>query len=447
MADANSDGFISYAEFAPMGADIIQTMRMRRLHATATAYNSNVAEAQARETLHGMGEEQMTAFLLDAFRTFDADGNGTLDPSEMKACLEQLDLSASQGREPVHFSTREVGIVMQFMDDNDSGTIEYNEFAPLMFNWMVEAIKLGFMQTQVTELEAYLQQHVAAYDTNGTGKIGRANIKKALFEADLLKPPLTPVQIFALLADAEFDEEDMLLYVKFLTVAAPLVQGMCDPLLEHKRDQVQKRAQISTPLQALTEEEKRHFLMMVERIFTGYDKDGSGKLEFAEFRQCLKESQLGLSDKQISYLMSVSDTDEDGTIDYHEFVVLFFEALVELARMEAIEREVKAEAVANFASLMLDPSWYAIPLHIIFDLACDGAEDVEGAKFADALAEKAEREWGFPPDGIAPILDELRATEKLSYNTFVELLVGFTGAPPAPSTAAAPAEEAPTGEE
>ena len=55
--------------------------------------------------------------------------------------------------------------------------------------------------------------------------------------------------------------------------------------------------------------------MMVERIFTGYDKDGSGKLEFAEFRQCLKESQLGLSDKQISYLMSVSDTDEDGTID------------------------------------------------------------------------------------------------------------------------------------
>ena len=116
MADANADGFISYAEFAPMGADIIQSMRLRRLHATATAYEANLAEAKARETLHGMGEEQMTAFLLDAFRTFDADGNGTLDSSEMKACLEQLDLSAQQGREPVHFSAREVGIVMAYID-------------------------------------------------------------------------------------------------------------------------------------------------------------------------------------------------------------------------------------------------------------------------------------------------------------------------------------------
>ena len=167
----------------------------------------------------------------------------------MKRCLEELDLSAQQGREPVHFTPREVGIVMAYMDDNQDGTIQYNEFAPvstrplpaplspplprdlrtirtrrartprahcrdcpttltahpsrssliwqLMFNWMVEAMKLGFMQSQVSELQAYLLQHASSYDRAGSGKLTRQQIKRVLTEADLLKPALTPVQIFA----------------------------------------------------------------------------------------------------------------------------------------------------------------------------------------------------------------------------------------------------------
>ena len=151
-------------------------------------------------------------------------------------------------------------------------------------------------------------------------------------------------------------------------------------------------------------------MQMVRRIFVGYDADQSGTLEFGEFRRCLTESQLGLSDKQISYLMSVSDVraahshlqrstlhvssstlftppaldasdlqrltlftppafefalrstcvhlvstfcslrvhlvftlcpfcaleqaDSDGVISYSEFSDLFFDALIELARME-----------------------------------------------------------------------------------------------------------------
>ena len=70
---------ITYAEFAPLGADIIQTMRMRRLHADAEAYRGQVAEAQARESLHGMGEEAMTEYLLSAFSAFDADGSRPRD--------------------------------------------------------------------------------------------------------------------------------------------------------------------------------------------------------------------------------------------------------------------------------------------------------------------------------------------------------------------------------
>lgn len=39
----------------------------------------------------------------------------------------------------------------------------------------------------------------------------------------------------------------------------------------------------------------------------------------------MQESNLGFSEKQISYLMSVTDSDEDGIIDYEEFTSLFFD--------------------------------------------------------------------------------------------------------------------------
>lgn len=70
----------------------------------------------------------------------------------------QLEIRPRRGGEPVRLRAREVGIVMAYMDDNKSGVIEYREFAPRMFNWMVDALKVGFMQTQVSEIEVYLEQ-------------------------------------------------------------------------------------------------------------------------------------------------------------------------------------------------------------------------------------------------------------------------------------------------
>ena len=40
-------------------------------------------------------------------------------------------------------------------------------------------------------------QHASSYDRAGSGKLTRQQIKRVLTEADLLKPALTPVQIFA----------------------------------------------------------------------------------------------------------------------------------------------------------------------------------------------------------------------------------------------------------
>ena len=76
-------------------------------------------------------------------------------------------------------------------DADSSGTIEYNEFAPLMFNWMVEALKLGFMQAQMGELEMYMLSHLSAYDPSGL--LPFETLKQGLFDMDLVQ--LTPIQV------------------------------------------------------------------------------------------------------------------------------------------------------------------------------------------------------------------------------------------------------------
>ena len=49
----------------------------------------------------------------------------------------------------MHACPFQVRMIMTYIDEDGSGTIEYNEFAPLMFNWMVEALKLGFLGNEV----------------------------------------------------------------------------------------------------------------------------------------------------------------------------------------------------------------------------------------------------------------------------------------------------------
>ena len=90
---------------------------------------------------------------------------------------------------------------------------------------------------------------------------------------------------------------------------SPQIPPISNPLADPKSP---CRSQILSPIpnplaDPKSAQERDHFVQMVRRIFVGYDADQSGTLEFGEFRRCLTESQLGLSDKQISYLMSVSD--------------------------------------------------------------------------------------------------------------------------------------------
>ena len=56
-----------------------------------------------------------------------------------------------------------------------------------------------------------------------------------------------------------------------------------------------------------------------EHVFSILDTDGSGKLDYEEFRVALKRMGLGLSPNQVGQLIEVMDRDRDGFIDRLEF--------------------------------------------------------------------------------------------------------------------------------
>ena len=61
----------------------------------------------------------------------------------------------------------------------------------------------------------------------------------------------------------------------------------------------------------------------IRREFHKYDADGSGYISKDELKQVLKKrSKLDFSDYQIQELLEDADMDDNGKIDYEEFVVM-----------------------------------------------------------------------------------------------------------------------------
>ena len=71
---------------------------------------------------YGTSEEDMKD-LIDAFIIFDKNKSGNIDKNELKDALKMIGLDANDAT---------LNIMMEEMDFNGSGAIEFNEFVTLM---------------------------------------------------------------------------------------------------------------------------------------------------------------------------------------------------------------------------------------------------------------------------------------------------------------------------
>jgi calcium-dependent protein kinase len=58
----------------------------------------------------------------------------------------------------------------------------------------------------------------------------------------------------------------------------------------------------------------------LKNAFEYFDKDGSGKITLEELKECLCNDDLMLDEGSITQIIAEVDRDNDGAIDYNEFI-------------------------------------------------------------------------------------------------------------------------------
>ena len=61
----------------------------------------------------------------------------------------------------------------------------------------------------------------------------------------------------------------------------------------------------------------------IKQLWQKYDNDFSGKMEFEEFNEFVKEVRLNLGKLSILDIYHMIDSDNSGKIDFNEFVTYF----------------------------------------------------------------------------------------------------------------------------
>ena len=93
---------------------------LSRLRKAVQTFQRNKGGAGGAGEVAGLGSMSTKVSLEEAFRLFDADGNGRVDPSELQRGLERFC--------GIHASRQEVGLVLRALDANEDGEISVDEF-------------------------------------------------------------------------------------------------------------------------------------------------------------------------------------------------------------------------------------------------------------------------------------------------------------------------------
>lgn len=175
-------------------------------------------------------------------------------------------------------------------------------------------------------------------DQDESGKLDMGEFKKVLELCDVGAMGITQKDLKKLYAVADIDGDGTISFEEFVPLAVEMVYNMyakmdAEEAAAQMEDAARKEAQ-DYLVHGMTQEE---VTAMMSEIFKKADKDGNGALELAEFQQCCKDADIGLTRKEINILMHQCDVDGDGKVSYEEFIPLCFEMLVEVMKSELLK--------------------------------------------------------------------------------------------------------------
>merc|ERR1719421_1434958 len=115
---------------------------------------------------------------------------------------------------------------------------------------------------------------------------------------------LTPDEVEQFMTEMDSNGDGKISYTEFMPIALQILKEITRDNLDARAaaaealDQAARQT-AQTLVDNMTDEQLQETLV---EIFVSADSDGNGTLEFEEFQQCLRDTDLGFTDQLIQYL-------------------------------------------------------------------------------------------------------------------------------------------------
>jgi len=133
---------------------------------------------------------------------------------------------------------------------------------------------------------------------------------------------------------------------------------------------------------------------LLKNLFLENDEDGNGYLDHDEFRRVIREANLGLSDKDILKIMAEADENDDGVIEYKEFIPIAVDLVQGLyakmdtqAEVQDMQDEARLKAKHYMLHGMSRDELQKIMMDVFTNADADGSGQLSRKEFLSAIKE------------------------------------------------------------
>lgn len=334
-ADTNADEVIEYREFLPVMMELLQFIKAREETSSRMAKIESIVRNEVEDMLlHGLSKQELEALMMRVFQKADKDRSGALDTTEFKECLKAAELGLTR---------KDINLIMSQVDANNDGVITYEEFVPVCFQVLIERFKDEILTSDILSnhegLQGLLLEAFEAADPDGTGHLSQTAMRSVLQGLSYKVLGLTTLQQISLISQATTTPDGLVQYVPFVPVAAGLIYAMYDIDSMKLRMEAIRECADAGGIASLSGMDIGALRALLEDQFRSVDADGTGQLDLEQVMEILNNlnslspESLQLGEVHMRAMFTAIDANEDGTVDWAEFVNFVCDVI------EHVERE------------------------------------------------------------------------------------------------------------
>ena len=207
-----------------------------------------------------------------------------------------------------------------YSGDDASDTDEYQLQVENEADEILDSIEqhLATKHTHSANANAYLLDVFHQADDNGDGVLEKHEMAKAF---EIMGFPLTPRQIDIVMCMLDHDLSGTLAAEEFATILLNQLR------FKNSAEKVGSQLRFCHGLQTTMDDMKKQSnssqaISRAKKIFRHYDADGSGELDYDEFKGALKLMGMNIPDDKVEKLLVLLDADGGGKVNIDEFLCI-----------------------------------------------------------------------------------------------------------------------------